>query len=266
MKATKNLVLIYLCCFNHVASDDCFKSICIPSEYDKLIKPAKTVENVTIAGIGVDLENIQLLNINENEHTVTLKLKMSLTWEEPRLMISPNATIENFDFMDDVAYDLPKEFTTNLWLPDAYTENVHKITKFNLIRDYESIVYWQGNDTHYLTYRNEVEIVMFCKMIFESYPMDQQSCDFLLGSSSSLLISGQLFELTNLQFNTSEQMVLLDYSYQIIELPEYKKYSEEDDTQRTGFQLKFQHNLVTFLTNYYIPSGILVILSWVGIY
>ena len=78
MKATRILVLLYLYCLNLVASDDCFRSICIPSEYDKLIKPTITVENVTIAVITVDLENIQLLNINENEHTVTLKLKMSL--------------------------------------------------------------------------------------------------------------------------------------------------------------------------------------------
>ena len=264
MKATRILVLLYLYCFNLVASDDCFRSVCIPSEYDKLIKPTITVENnITIAVIGVNLTNIQLLNINENVHTVTLKLKMSLTWEEPRLMILPNATIENFDLMEDVAYDLPKEFTTNLWLPDAYIENVHKITKFNLIRDYESIVYWQKDDMHGLTYQNEIEIIMLCNMIFESYPMDKQTCYFLLGSSSPLLISGQGFELTKLQFNDSEQLALQDYSYNITK---YKKYSEEDDIQRVGFQLKFQHNLVPFLMNYYIPSGILVILSWVGIY
>ena len=265
MKATKNSVIIYLSYFSLVASDDCFKSICIPSEYDKLIKPVETVseiENISIAVIGVNLTNIQLLNINENEHTITLKLKMFLAWEDPRIIVRPNATMENSWILDEVGYDLPKEFTKNLWLPDAYIEKVHKITKFNLIRDYESVSYWLNGDMPALIYQNEVEIVMLCNMIFESYPMDQQTCYFLLGSSSPLPISGIGYELFELQFDDSEQLALQEYSY---EIKKYWNYSEED-IQRIGFQLKFQHKLIPFINNYYIPSGSLVILSWVSIY
>ena len=222
--------------------------------------------------IEVDLENIQILNINENEHTITLKLKMVLSWVEPRLIRSPNATVENFDLMDkwdmDKGYELPEEFTKRLWLPDAYIENVHKISKFNLIRNYESISYYyqdwkKGKDEnkHGLVYRNEFEIVIFCNMIFESYPMDQQTCYFRLGSSLPLLTSEQGYGLTNLQFNTSDQIALQDYWY---EIKEYKK--NDIDIQRIGFELKFQHKLIPFINNYYIPSGSLVILSWVGIY
>ena len=220
--------------------------------------------------IEVDLENIQLLKIDENEHTITLKLNMIFSWEEPRLITSPNATIENFDLMDkwDKDMELPEEFTKKLWLPDAYIENVHKISKFNLIRNYESIEYhyqdWKkGKDEnkHGLTYRNEFEIVMFCNMIFKSYPLDQQTCYFRLGSSLPLITSEQGYRLTNLQFNTSEQKALQDYFY---EIKEYMKYEVDTGIQRIGFELKFQHNLVPFLMNYYIPSGILVILSWVG--
>ena len=240
-----------------------------------MIKPLKTVEeNISIVEIEVDLENIQILNINENEHTITLKLKMVLSWVEPRLIRSPNATVENFILMEKwgmvKGYDLPEEFTKRLWLPDAYIENVHKISNFNLIRNYESISYYyqdwkKGKDEnkHGLVYRNEFEIVMFCNMIFKLYPMDQQTCYFRLGSSLPLLISEQGFVLTNLQFNTSDQIALQDYWY---EIKEYKKNDYETGIQRIGFELKFQHKLIPFINNYYIPSGSLVILSWVGIY
>ena len=93
--------------------------------------------------------------------------------------------------------------------------------------------------------------------------MDQQTCYFRLGSSLPLLTSEQGYVLTNLQFNTSEQIALQDYSY---EINEYKKYEYDTDIQRIGFELKFQHKLIPFINNYYIPSGSLVILSWVGTY
>ena len=35
--------------------------------------------------------------------------------------------------------------------------------------------------------------------------------------------------------------------------------------QRTGFELKFQRVYERYLMSYYIPSGILVILSWVSL-
>ena len=34
--------------------------------------------------------------------------------------------------------------------------------------------------------------------------------------------------------------------------------------QRTGFEIKFQHSFSKYLMNYYIPSGILVVFSWVS--
>ena len=40
--------------------------------------------------------------------------------------------------------------------------------------------------------------------------------------------------------------------------------TEDLQNQRTGFELKFQHNFWKYLISYYIPSGILVIFSWVS--
>ena len=88
---------------------------------------------------------------------------MFLAWEDPRIIVRPNATMENSWILDEVGYDLPKEFTKNLWLPVAYIEKVHKITKFNLIRDYESVSYWLNGDMPALIYQNEVE--MFVKLV-----------------------------------------------------------------------------------------------------
>ena len=87
--------------------------------------------------IKVDFEDIQILGINEKENTIKLKLSLSLWWVDLRITIFPNATKEEKAYVGDVY--LPKEFTYDLWLPDAYIENVHKINKFNFIQDYQTL-------------------------------------------------------------------------------------------------------------------------------
>ena len=185
------------------------------------------------------------------------------------LTILPNATNETKEDLINGIY-LPKEFTNDLWLPDAYIENVHKINKFNLIRDYQTFFYeLNDNNENWLAYENEVEIEMFCKMIFESYPMDEQICYFLIGSPKHLEYSGQLFSANPnnpMKFDNSQQVALQGYRLEINRLDKelYLDSTYELHYQRTGFEIKFQHNFWKFLMNYYIPSGILVIFSWVS--
>ena len=278
MKIPSCFILIY---FNYVKlanSENCFKSICIPSGYDKTVKPENTIKyeqdywlNFTNE-ILVDFENILILGINEKESTISLKLRLSLWWEEPRITLLANATKEDIDILKEPGIYLPKKFTDDLWLPDAYIENVHKINKFNLISDYQTFYYglYDDDDEDYdhswFLYQNEVEIDMSCRMNFESYPMDEQICYFLIGSPKELEISGQLFSVSIFRFNKSQQVASQGYRLDINELSDYKELSLDGDFhfQRTGFEIKFHHSFWKYLMNYYIPSGILVILSWVS--
>ena len=222
--------------------------------------------------IKVDFEDIQILGINEKENTIKLKLSLALWWVDLRITILPNATQEEKAYVSDVY--LPKEFTSDLWLPDAYIENVHKINKFNFIQDYQTFCYWVIDNQGWLIYKNEVEIDMFCKMTFESYPLDEQTCYFLIGSPTHLEYSGQFFATDKIKFNNSQQVSSQSYEFKINQLPESKRLSLDQEIwsrygikyhyQRSGFEIKFQHNFWKYLMNYYIPSGILVIFSWVS--
>ena len=222
----------------------------------------------------VYFENILILGINEKESTITMKLSFSLNWKEPRLTISSNATKDEIDLLKFSGISLPNEFTNYLWLPDAYIEYVRRITKFNLIHDYQTFFYglWYDYDKNWigwLGYKNEVEIELFCGMTFESYPMDEQICQFLIGSEEYLELSGQHFSINRVSFlESSEQVALQGYKLEIKKLSESEEstYDSNDEMhfQRTGFAIKFHHNFWKYLMNYYIPSGILVIFSWVS--
>ena len=96
-------------------------------------------------------------------------------------------------------------------------------------------------------------------------------CYFRIGSPKELEYSGQLFSPdpdNPLNFNNSQQVESQGYKLEINPLPEHEELSFPDNNgnhyQRTGFEIKFQHNFGKYLMNYYIPSGILVIFSWVS--
>ena len=110
MKANFSCIIIYLFYhFNFVTSDTCFGPICIPSGYNKLIKPPLSINETDIL-IEIDFVFLQILNVDENEDTVTMKCTLEITWREPRIIISNNVSKEKAESMKTNEIVLPKEF------------------------------------------------------------------------------------------------------------------------------------------------------------
>ena len=136
---------------------------------------------------------------------------------------------------------------------------------------YESDSFYLINEddvTRKIRYSREIEITLYCKMKFETYPLDSHVCDFKFGSSK--FDSSKLnFTLQQLIFESSEQVGLLDYIPQVTRLPDNKKLWIEVGPltwYSTGCEIRLDRNVKKYLINYYIPSGLLVIASWVGTY
>ena len=77
-----------------------------------------------------------------------------------------------------------------------------------------------------------------------------------------------------IMYDMSQQVTSQGYNFEVNPLPKVKElsldyafqaqYGYRFHYQRTGFEIKFHHNFWKYLVNYYIPSGILVIFSWVS--
>ena len=264
------IIIHFYCNLKSVSSNSCFDIICIPPEYNKLTKPPPKNETTDVQ---VQFRRIQVLNINENESTITLKLAILMVWFEPRIFISSNATEEDKEQInwskENGSKILPKGFVNHLWMPNAYIPHMHKIKKYNFVQEFETYFYLMDkSEKNAIGCQIEVETVLFCKMNFTAYPMDENTCYFTLGSYAHLLQSKQRFTLLkqSLQFDASQQVAQLDFIIDVKELPEHKKTSKDifGTYQRTGFEVKFQRKFTTYFINYYVPSGILVVLSWVS--
>ena len=128
--------------FNIVTSNICYKSLCIPSGYNKLNKPP--LKNITdkFNNIKVFIDFIQILSVDKNQNTITLKLNLEIVWNEPRVTLLPNVTKEEMEHIIVNGYWLPNEITDHLWLPSTYIYNVHKIKKYKFIHHVENHWYW----------------------------------------------------------------------------------------------------------------------------
>ena len=140
-----------------------------------------------------------------------------------------------------------------------------------------------GNNT--LLYSYALEVTTYCPMKFEHYPLDNQTCYFMLGTMEPFQNSHQHFVLDVLYFDSSKQVTQLDYYVQVhrlvksqtkylncnhcshLSLQHIQRYGcdtcKNVTWQRTGFEIILERKFQKYVINYYIPSGSLVVLSWV---
>ena len=111
------------------------------------------------------------------------------------------------------------------------------------------------------------KVAIYCPMIFDSYPMDTHICYFTLGSfkyDASYLN----FSLGGLNFDNDKQVSILDYTPQVKPLSEVQQksfYNEHSHYwSRTGFDIILKRNFKKYFIDFYVPSGILVTISWVS--
>ena len=78
----------------------------------------------------------------------------------------------------------------------------------------------------------------------------------------------------DIDFDANNQIGVLDYSVEVYHLTEsrQKKTFYENDPELThsqsfaGFEVHLTRKPNKYLQNYFVPSGLLVVISWVGIF
>jgi hypothetical protein len=102
-------------------------------------------------------------------------------------------------------------------------------------------------------------------MRFEKYPLDNQVCQFQVGSYANddtiLKFSHRTISYDELVKNT-----ILDYSVEIVPLDEKDKtfvWGSIGNFSLSGFEMRLKRNILKYVITYYLPSGLFVIVSWV---
>jgi len=225
---------------------------CIPPDYNKDMIPSTDGP----LEIFVDIFIFEVSKINDIELTMTFELYFDLMWEENRFVI--NKTSDKWG--QDGSFMGSTNFVKSLWLPDIQIYKCKQFKKRQIVTDVAGLIVW--NDKR-LLYTVSTEVVIDCPMKFSGYPLDHQSCKFLVGSyihdNTQITFTGRFRH--DIENQRAQQ-----YMINCTQL-------EENDTiifwanrtySQTGFQVDMVRRRTPVLLQVYLPSGLFVVVSWIS--
>jgi len=218
--------------------------------YDKN-RPPKYMGQPTVVYFHVTVLSID--TINEESMTYVADIFLAQSWRDHRLRLPDNMT-EEYRILD-------VGWLQNIWRPDVFFKNAKQVTFHEM--SVPNHYLWLYNDKT-LIYMAKLTLVLSCAMKFESYPHDTQICNMQIES-----LSHTTYDLI-FKWNVTDPLV----TNPEIELPQLDiaKNMTEDCTLEysTGnftclaVVFNLRRRLGYHLFHTYIPSGLIVVMSWIS--
>ncbi|XP_077988246.1 glycine receptor subunit alphaZ1-like [Glandiceps talaboti] len=217
--------------------------------YDEEQRPFAGGEPVNISA-SIFITSINTLSEISMDYGATLFL--SLQWEDPRLQFPGSAPID---------LRSGSQLLHRIWTPDLYFTNVkeakiHEVTVTNK--------HIRVHPTGHVLYDMRVSLVLICHLYLQRFPMDKQTCGV---------------ELESFGYTTRDLLLQWDANFSAIIAPEVvmpeftigppmtkKKIRQYPLGYYDQLECRFElsRELVFYVMEHYVPSILLVILSWVS--
>ena len=160
---------------------------------------------------------------------------------------------------------MDKSFLNLLWIPDIFIYNSKNVVKKGMLGEIEALAYKPISKCHFLTYMVTLNVEIVChRLNFDEYPFDSNQCFFEMGSYTypkEELIVTQLIKGNDIYYN-HKGFLCSDYLIDLENFP-MEKNETKFGYSKTGFQMTLQRYFVKYIFDYYIPSGLMAITSWV---
>ena len=196
----------------------------------------------------LDFNSLKILKVNDNDCTITLNFEFGMKWTEPRLKISSSDT----ELPKRIPF--PQSFVEKLWQPKTVIVGLQNIKKY-----YET-VFLVNNTILYCV--SEMEVTVYCKMNFHKYPLDSHTCGLWIISKDPADIFKYTLDI--LDYHTVNQVRLLEYDFKVY--GDAVKISDGEglkERYKVGFEISMDRKIQKYIVNHYVPSGLLVMISWV---
>jgi len=115
-------------------------------------------------------------------------------------------------------------------------------------------------------YSQASQITFICPMIFNYFPLDTQVCKFQVGSYSYNM-EKMIFAVTQLGYAHTSRSIVLDYDITINKLREADRIfvgGSLGNYSLAGFEMILRRHVSHYIINYYLPSGLFVVVSWIS--
>ena len=201
--------------------------------------------------VGFDLTIASFDSISEVSMDYTITMYLNQYWKDERLSFSPE---------ENKILTLSGDFAEKIWVPDTFFANdknsfLHDVTEQN------KMVRLHGDGA--ITYGMRFTTTLACMMDLHYYPLDSQNCTVEI-ESYGYTVSDVVMYWRDEPVVGVEDAELPQFTIVGWETNERKIKLATGTYQRLSLSFKLQRNIGYFVFQTYLPSILIVMLSWVS--
>ncbi|XP_076446393.1 glycine receptor subunit alpha-4-like [Babylonia areolata] len=248
------LTLVYTYTLTHAQTRTEFVNALLDS-YDNAVPPDFDLGQHTNVEVALYINSID--SINEQTMDFSMNAFVTQVWRDSRLQF--------YGLIPAEYLELDSKLISKFWVPDLYVSN-EKEASFHSVTVPNKMLHLYSNGT--VIYKIRLSLTASCPMDLQKYPMDTQTCTLFLRSFAFSRSYLQFWwrSQDSMRFNT--QMVLPQFRLVDLQPSNCSLRDQNDDYFGNftciGVTLYLQRNLGYYLITIYIPSVLIVMLSWVS--
>ncbi|VVC42191.1 Hypothetical protein CINCED_3A009617 [Cinara cedri] len=221
------------------------------SSYDKRVRPNY---GGTPIDVGVTMYVLSISSLSEVKMDFTLDFYFRQFWTDPRLAFTKRPGVETLS--------VGSEFIKNIWVPDTFFVN-EKQSYFHIATTSNEFIRIHHSGS--ITRSIRLTITASCPMNLQYFPMDRQLCHIEIESFG--------YTMRDIRYKWNEGPNSVGVSNEV-SLPQFKVLGHRQrameislttgNYSRLACEIQFVRSMGYYLIQIYIPSGLIVIISWVS--
>ncbi|XP_066994948.1 gamma-aminobutyric acid receptor subunit beta [Anabrus simplex] len=219
--------------------------------YDKRVRPNYGGPPVEV---GVTMYVLSISSLSEVKMDFTLDFYFRQFWTDPRLAFTKRPGVETLS--------VGSEFIKNIWVPDTFFVN-EKQSYFHIATTSNEFIRIHHSGS--ITRSIRLTITASCPMNLQYFPMDRQLCHIEIESFG--------YTMRDIRYKWNEGPNSVGVSNEV-SLPQFKVLGHRQrameislttgNYSRLACEIQFVRSMGYYLIQIYIPSGLIVIISWVS--
>ena len=207
--------------------------------------------------VSIDFRNAQVMSVNNEAETVTMKLTLVFKWTEPALITDVNGT---HDGPPIASLDL--SVIKKVWVPDLWIEEVVSFKELDLLNPMSALIVNAENKE--VVYFTSAIIEFYCHMNFGDFPFDKQDCNLYIRSTNHIL--EEIVFYSKFEAETAKKG-LEAFHVEFYDIPEKDKViilGGKASFSQAGIKIHLERRSTSFILRYYIPCFGITAVSWVS--
>ncbi|XP_063702905.1 gamma-aminobutyric acid receptor subunit beta isoform X1 [Culicoides brevitarsis] len=219
--------------------------------YDKRVRPNYGGPAVEV---GITMYVLSISSLSEVKMDFTLDFYFRQFWTDPRLAFRKRPGVETLS--------VGSEFIKNIWVPDTFFVN-EKQSYFHIATTSNEFIRIHHSGS--ITRSIRLTITASCPMNLQYFPMDRQLCHIEIESFG--------YTMRDIRYKWNEGPNSVGVSSEV-SLPQFKVLGHRQrameislttgNYSRLACEIQFVRSMGYYLIQIYIPSGLIVIISWVS--